>query len=142
MIIPDTNLLLYTTDRESLSHLKSQHWWNSTLQESKPVGLCAPAAFGYLRIVTNPRICRGAVTVQEAFAFVENWLSYPSVQWLEPDHVHLSRVKSLLMDLGTAGNLVPDAQIAAYAQQYNGVIYTADSDFKKFHGVRWKNPLI
>ena len=46
----------------------------------------------------------------------------------------------LLLETGTGGNLVTDAQIAAYAQQYNATICSADSDFRRFD-VKWLNPL-
>ena len=56
-----------------------------------------------------------------------------------PDHIE--RVLGLLMDLGTAGNLVTDAQIAAVAFEHDAVVHTADADFIRFAGLRWLNPL-
>jgi toxin-antitoxin system PIN domain toxin len=140
MLIPDVNVLLDATFHQSASHHESRSWWQGTLQGSQPVGLCPPVIFGYVRLSTNPGIFDRALSVQQAFADVENWLEYPTTQWLEPDHFHLERVKSLLVDVGTGGNLVTDAQIAAYGQQYNATICSADSDFGRFH-VKWLNPL-
>jgi predicted nucleic acid-binding protein len=80
------------------------------------------------------------LSVEQAFAHVENWMESPVAQWLEPDFSHLDRVKSLLREVGTGGNLVTDAQIAAYGQQYNATICSADSDFRRFR-VKWLNPL-
>lgn len=39
------------------------------------------------------------------------------------------------------GNLVPDAQLAALAIEHGLVVHTADSDFARFPGLRWTNPL-
>jgi predicted nucleic acid-binding protein len=38
--------------------------------------------------------------------------------------------------------LVTDAQIAAVAQRVQGTVYSADADFGRFEGLRWKNPLV
>lgn len=43
--------------------------------------------------------------------------------------------------LGTAGNLVTDAQIAAITLEHNAVVHTSDTDFVRFAGVRWSNPI-
>jgi predicted nucleic acid-binding protein len=91
-------------------------------------------------MVTNPKILTDPVSVEQAFAYLENWLQYPSTQWLEPDHSHLDRVKSILLQAGTGGNLVTDAQIAAYGQQYHATICSADLHFSRFN-VKWLNPL-
>jgi uncharacterized protein len=140
MLIPDLNLLLNATNRHSLSYHESRTWWQGALLGSQPIGLCAPVTFGYIRLITNSKIFDQSLSVQEAFADVENWLDSPNTQWLEPDHSHLARVKELLLEAGTGGNLVTDAQIAAYAQQYNGTVCSADVDFRRFR-VKWHNPL-
>lgn len=140
MLIPDVNLLVHASIRQSASYRESRTWWQGILQGSQPVGLCAPVVFGYIRLSTNPRIFAGALSIEQAFADLENWLESPTTQWLEPDSLHLGRVKALLMEVGTGGNLVTDAQIAAYGQQYNATICSADSDFRRFR-VKWLNPL-
>ena len=140
MLIPDVNLLLQAMFRESATHRESRTWWQEALLGSQPVGLCAPVIFGYIRLSTKPQIFGQALTVQQAFADVENWMEFPVAEWLEPDHLHLERVKAFLVEAGTGGNLVTDAQIAAYAQQYNATICSADSDFRRF-AVKWLNPL-
>ena len=43
---------------------------------------------------------------------------------------------------GTGGSLTADAQIAAIATRHRGTVHTADTDFQRFPGVRWKNPLL
>jgi hypothetical protein len=40
-----------------------------------------------------------------------------------------------------SGSIVSDAEIAALTMEYGGVLYTADRDFARFPGLRWKNPL-
>ncbi len=47
----------------------------------------------------------------------------------------------MLERLGTAGNLVTDAQIAMLAIENEAVLHTADTDFLRFPGLRWLNPI-
>jgi len=47
----------------------------------------------------------------------------------------------LVADLGITGNLVTDAQLAALAIEHGLVVCSADTDFARFPGLRWENPL-
>jgi predicted nucleic acid-binding protein len=49
-------------------------------------------------------------------------------------------VKAFPLDASTGANLVTNAQIASYGQQYNATICSADRDFRRFD-VKWLNPL-
>ena len=40
-----------------------------------------------------------------------------------------------------AGNLVPDAHLAAIAIEHGLEVCSADSDFARFTEIRWRNPL-
>ena len=51
------------------------------------------------------------------------------------------RFDRFLDSLGTAGNLVTDAQIAAIAIEHDAVVHTSDADFTRFPGLRWLNPV-
>ena len=55
--------------------------------------------------------------------------------------LHVAQVLKLLETLGVAGNLVTDAQLAALTIEHGAVLHTADSDFLRFRGLRWLNPL-
>ena len=63
------------------------------------------------------------------------------VQVLEPGPNHVEEVLRLLDHLGAAGNLVTDARIAALTIEHGGILHTADSQFARFPGLRWLNPL-
>ncbi len=47
----------------------------------------------------------------------------------------------LLEQLGTAGNLTTDAHLAALAIEYQAELASTDTDFARFPGLRWFNPL-
>jgi predicted nucleic acid-binding protein len=50
-------------------------------------------------------------------------------------------LRDLLVPLGTAGNLTTDAHLAALAIEHGAELCSSDSDFSRFRGLRWKDPL-
>ena len=42
---------------------------------------------------------------------------------------------------GSGTKLVTDAHIAALAMEHSAELHTNDSDFARFPGLRWRNPL-
>ena len=141
MIIPDINLLLYAYDSSSPFHKKSAAWLQSSLSGTEPVGLVAVVIFGFVRIGTNPRVFQNPMTAAAAAGHVRSWLVQPVTQILEAPADHAGHVLRLLETLGTAGNLVTDAQIAALALDHGATVHTADTDFMRFRGLRWFNPI-
>lgn len=141
MIIPDINLLLYAYDAGSPFHAKAAGWWQRCLSSTETVGLLHVVLFGFVRIATNARAFASPMTSTEAAGHVRSWLEQPPVQVVNPGPDHLRQTLKLLEDLGTAGNLVSDAQMAALAMDHGAVLHTADTDFVRFQGLRWFNPI-
>ena len=141
MIVPDVNLLLCAYDASSRLHAATAAWWQACLSGSEPVGLPPVAVFGFIRVGTSARVFEHPMTPKEAADHVRAWLAQPVVEVLEPRADHLERVLTLLESLGTAGNLVTAAQIAALVFEFDAVLHTTDTDFLRFAGLRWLNPL-
>ena len=47
----------------------------------------------------------------------------------------------MLASVGVGGNLVTDAHIVALAIEHQAEVHSNDSDFARFPGLRWRNPL-
>lgn len=141
MIIPDTNLLLYVYDSDSPFHPAAAKWWTHLLSNEEPVGLCPVVVFSFLRLATHAKVFERPMKVTEAAARIRSWIERPNVRVLYPGPTHLHTVCELLNATGTGGNLVSDAQIAASALEYGAEIHSADTDFARFPGLRWKNPI-
>jgi toxin-antitoxin system PIN domain toxin len=141
VIVPDVNLLLYAHIDAFAQHEASMRWWQEALSGSDEVGLAAPVVFGFVRIATNPRIFVNPLPIDDAITRVEEWLGTPPVRVLAPGPRHFEIAFDLLKAAGTAGNLTTDAQIAAFAIEYQGIVYSNDTDFGRFPGLRWNNPL-
>lgn len=141
MILPDVNLLVYAYDRGAPAHASARRWWEALLNGTGAVGVPWSVAFGYIRIMTNPRVRAVPITAASAIADVRTWLARPTVSLLEPGPRHLEILDSLLTQAGAAGNLVTDAHLAALAIEHQCEIHSNDTDFARFPGLRWSNPL-
>ncbi len=141
MKVPDLNLLIYAIDRGSPWHMLALRWWNGLLSGSQTVALSWTELLGFLRLTTNPRIMRAPLTMDEAFDYIQRWLSHPLTAVIDPTPRHASVLRDLLGQVGTAGNLVSDAHLAALAIEHGAELCSADRDFGRFPGLRWVNPL-
>lgn len=141
MIVPDINLLVYAYNSESPDHTMAAKWWQACLSGETPVGVPLVVIMGFIRVTTNPRVFEHPFTPKEAAGHVRSWLAQPRVSVLHTSEAHLDHVLGALEEIGTAGNLVTDAQIAALVIEHDATLYTADGDFMRFHGLRWRNPL-
>jgi toxin-antitoxin system PIN domain toxin len=141
VIVPDVNLLLYAFITAFPQHSRARAWWEQTINSGEPVGLTQPALFGFLRIATNARLLQSPLAVDDAVDYVQDWLAQPNVHLLTPGPDHLDIALGLLRDIGTAGNLTTDVQLAAYAIEHKGRMHSNDTDFARFPDLRWINPL-
>ncbi|NDL58791.1 TA system VapC family ribonuclease toxin [Phytoactinopolyspora mesophila] len=141
MIIPDVNLLLYATIDGFPQHQPARAWLEETLNGTTPVGLTSPAVFGFLRLVTNPRVLESPMAITDATRHVRDWLAQPRVDLLTPGPKHLDIALGLLDGMGTAANLTTDAQLAAYAIEERAELHSNDADFGRFADLMWINPL-
>jgi toxin-antitoxin system PIN domain toxin len=141
VIVPDVNLLVYAHMNGLAEHAKARRWWEHLMNDPTPVGLAGPALYGFIRVVSNPRIFDHPMTVENAVAQVERWLSRSQVSFLVPGPRHLEIAFRLLRGLGAAGNLTTDAQLAALAIEHQAELHSNDADFARFPQLRWVNPL-
>jgi toxin-antitoxin system PIN domain toxin len=141
VIVVDVNLLLYAVVTGFPQHVVARDWWERTLDEPIEVALAAPAIFGFLRIGTNPRVLTSPLPIADALDYVRQWLARPQVRFLTPGPRHLEIAFDLLRGLGTAANLTTGCQLAALAVENGAELASNDTDFGRFPGLTWRNPL-
>jgi hypothetical protein len=141
MIIPDVNLLLYANIDAFPQHQRARAWLEEILNGNQAVGLPTVSVFGFIRVATSLRVFDTPVAVDEAIRRVETWLGQPHVTQLVAGARHLSIAFDLLRSLGTTKNLTTDVQLAAHAIENQAELHSNDTDFARFPGVRWVNPL-
>lgn len=140
-MIVDANLLLYAVDEGSAHNAAAVSWLEEALSGDSRVGLPWQTIGAFLRISTRPRVARYPLSGAEAWSYVAEWLAVPVV-WIPPASEVTARVYGRLCELvEVSGNLVPDAQLAAIAIEHGVELASADTDFMRFPGLRWINPL-
>lgn len=141
MKLPDLNLLIYAVDRRSPSHKATVRWWNDLLSGNETVAFSWTVLLGFVRLTTNPSVMVSTLSPGEALDYVDRWLAVPVTTVIEPTSDHARVLRDLLLDVGTGGNLVSDAHLAALAIEHGAELCSADRDFGRFPGLRWTNPL-
>lgn len=141
MILVDANLLLYATDSSSDAHAAAREWWEAQLSGTGAVGLCWPVLDAFIRISTNHRLYQRPLLLKEAVERVQSWFDQPGVKLLQPTEQHWLIFQQMLRASNATGNLVSDAHLAALAVEHNAVLQSCDSDFARFRGLKWKNPI-
>lgn len=141
MILVDTNLLLYAVDRSSPHHEQARAWLEARFNGPTGVALPWQSLNGFARLVSNPRVCPDPLSPREAWSYVEEWLDLDVTFTPEPTNRHREILATLLPRV-TRAELFPDAHLAALAMEYGLQLCSADSDFDRFPGLSWVNPLL
>jgi toxin-antitoxin system PIN domain toxin len=141
VILVDANILLYAEDSLSEHHDAARTWWDKQLSSSDPVGLCWPVITAFIRIATNVRLHKRPLTLKESVQRVQSWLDQPCVGILTPTEQHWILFQQMLRASNATGNLVADAHLAALAMEHNSTLASTDTDFARFRGLKWRNPI-
>jgi len=141
MRIVDLNVLLYAVNSDAAQHDRVCGRWEKAVNEEDTIGLAWVVLLGFLRLATNPRVFPRPLASDRAAAKLDAWLSLDNVRIVREKDDHWEMLKPLLGSAGTAGNLTTDAHLAALALSHDAVLVSCDTDFGRFKGLRWENPL-
>jgi toxin-antitoxin system PIN domain toxin len=141
VILPDVNLLLYAVDETSPRHQVARAWVEDLLSGPETVAFAWSVLTAFVRLSTHPSIFQDPLTPKQAFDLVDSWLGQPATIVVHPGERHHVTMRELLEPLGTAGNLVPDAHVAALAREHGATLASSDHDFARFAGIHWMDPL-
>jgi toxin-antitoxin system PIN domain toxin len=137
----DANLLLYAVDERSPRHREARAWLEAQLGGSETIAFDWSVLLAFLRLSTSPRVFAQPLAWDRALDVVDAWLARPCVTVVHPGERHAAVLRRLLTPLGMAGNLVSDAHLAAIAIEHGADLCSSDTDFARFAGLRWVDPL-
>lgn len=141
MTLVDVNIVIYAEDTMSPHHAVVRTWWDALMNGQDTVALCWPTLNGFLRIATHPKIATNPLSPADAVAKVGAWLAHPNTQVVNPGVMHWAEYEKLILATSATGNLLMDAHLAALAIEHGCDLASCDTDFAKFPGLRWINPL-
>ena len=140
MKLVDTNVLIYAVNEDAPRHACARNWLDQALSGGATVAFAWVAVLAFVRLATSRRLFPSPLTSREAIEQVDDWLAQQSAVVVEPTARHLELVRQLLEPLGTAGNLVNDAHLAALAIEHRSTIVSYDLNFSRFAGVDLETP--
>jgi uncharacterized protein len=141
VIVPDINLLVYAYNSDAPDHERARTWWETSLSATRPVGLAWAVMLGYLRLMTSRSVLIDPFSPAEAIGHIRSWLERPQVLVLGPGTRHLDLIENLMQAARASGRLTTDVHLAALAIEHQAELCSNDSDFSRFPGLRWSDPL-
>ena len=141
MKLVDANVLLYAVNTDARHHERSRRWLDDALSGADTVAFAWVPLLAFVRLATTVGLFPTPLTTEQAMDRVDAWLAAPPAVVVEPTARHAHVVRDLLRPLGTGGNLVNDAHLAALAVEHGAELNSCDADFSRFSGLRWVNPL-
>ena len=137
----DVNVLVQAFHEGAPRHREYRAWLSSAVASDEPFGLSDLVLSGFIRVATHPRVFDPPAPIGEALAFAEALRSQPNAVAVSPGSRHWEIFDRLCRSVEARGNLVPDAYLAALAIESGSEWITADRDFSRFPGLRWRHPL-
>ena len=141
MIVPDINLLVYAHNEDAPFHSAARRWWQDLTNGSELIGIPWIVVCGFVRIITLRGVTPNPLPATVAVDWVAEWLELPHISVINPGVRHIALFRGNLDAAGVGGNLVTGAHVAAVAMEHQAEVHTNDTDFARFPGLRWRNPL-
>lgn len=140
-MIVDANLLLYAVNSDDPRGEAAAEFLDRALNGPRRVGLPWASLTAFLRIATHPRVFDRPLSPGDAAQQVEEWLAAPAawVPLVGPEHGRV--LLDLVRRLRLTGPLIPDAHLAALAMENGTGVWSTDTDFARFPGLVWEDPL-
>jgi uncharacterized protein len=141
VVLPDINLLVFAYNQAAPRHDAARAWWEHLMTGREHVGVPWAVVIGFVLLVTHPAVLEQPLVPGAALARVRQWFAREHVQSLDPGPRHLVILETLFERTGVGGNLTTDTHLAALAIEHQCELHSNDTDFARFPGLRWHNPL-
>jgi len=141
VILLDVNALVAAYRSDAERHLEYREWLFAEIGSGSAFGISEPVLIGFLRVVTHPRVFARPSPLAAAMQFADALLAMPGCRLLRAGPRYWQILRDTCRRADTRGNLIPDAAHAALALEHDCVWITADRDFARFPGLRWRHPL-
>ena len=142
----DTNILLHASNSASPHRPRASSFLEECARNPETFCLAWVTVFGYMRITTHPGIFPSPLLPAEALSNVTALLDLPQVRVIGEGidgHAFLREYIEASGEVPARGNHVPDVHLAAILRHHGvRLLYTADTDFRRFAYLDVRNPLL
>ena len=140
MKLLDVNVILAAHRDDHPLFAPANDWLSGLLDSRAPFSVVDLVAGSFIRLATNRRIFPVPTPTSQAFAFLRSLREQHGHVLVAPTSAHLATFERFCLDFDAAGDLAPDAQLAALATEHAAEIVSFDRDFARFDEVRWSAP--
>jgi toxin-antitoxin system PIN domain toxin len=137
----DVNVLINAHRRDAERHKEFREFVESVLNGDEAYAVSDFVITGFVRIVTNQKIWRPSTPLDEALRYGETVRNQPHAVVIGPGDRFWGIFTRICRQANVKAKLVPDAYLAALAMEHGCEFVTADRDFARFRGPRWRHPL-
>lgn len=132
---------MYAFHADAPGHADYRRWLEETVESERGFAISDLVLSGFARVVTNPRAFVAPAPIEAALEFADALRDQPNAVPVAPGPRHWDVFTGLCRAVRAKGNLVPDAYLAALAIESGSEWITADRDYSRFPGLRWRHPL-
>ncbi len=137
----DVNLLVYAADETTKQHDRARALLDWVATRPAVTYLFWPVILGYIRIATHPSILQSPLTPAAASADIDDLIGRPQIVVAGEGERFWGAFDRVTATVSPRGDLVPDAHLVALMHEHGvSTIWTNDRDFRKFDGIRVRNP--
>ena len=140
VLLPDVNVLVYAHREDTTQHPVCRRWLERLVNGREAYGLSELVLSAFVRVVTHPKVFIRPSSIADALGFGEQLRERANCVPVAPGPRHWQIFRSLCVEAGAKGNLVPDAFLAAMAIESGCEWVTTDRDFRRFKGLRSRAP--
>ncbi|MGW0809579.1 TA system VapC family ribonuclease toxin [Nonomuraea sp. NPDC002799] len=141
MLLVDVNVLINAFRKEAADHHRCHAFVEEMVNGASSYAVSDFVVNGFIRTVTNRRVYVQPDPLERALTFAQIYRNQPQASVIAGESRHWEIFTRLSRQAGAAGNLIPDAYLAALAIEHGCEFVTCDKDFARFEGLRWRSPL-
>jgi uncharacterized protein len=137
----DLNVLMALTDKEHMHREKAERWFLSAGKDNW--GVCPVTEAAFIRIVTNPAMQSGMVTLERAIAILQALRAHPGFRyWPITDAENWVAVTARFASRISGHQQVMDAYLLGLAIRENGALVTFDRGLRHLAGPQFSKNLL
>jgi hypothetical protein len=140
MQLADVNVLINAFRSEVADHDRYRAWLEQLIGGDRRYAMSELVLSAVVRILTDHRIYARPETVETALAYTEFLKSQPHCVLIHAGARHWQIFARLCVEADVRGRMVSDAYFAALAIEHGCEWVSADKDFARFPGLRWRPP--
>jgi hypothetical protein len=141
VILLDVNILVQLHREDADLHEPVATWLEQEIRQGTGIGVSELVLSGCLRVITHPKVFKDPSVLTKALEFIEDVRARDEVHILSPGPRHWAIFTKLCRQCDAQGNHVPDAYHAALAIEHGCEWASLDHGFKRFEGLKWRNPV-